>query len=99
MTLRRNKLYISDVKYHKYRSAIVKFRTSAHTFPVEKGKWQSIPRDQRLCLLCLDNLIGDEKHYIFHCTNDKLVDTRKDFVRNCMKVIYSHALMIQNLLE
>ena len=26
-------------------------------------------------------LFGDEKHYIFHCTIDKLVDTRKDFVK------------------
>ena len=71
--------YISDVKYYKYRSAITKFRISAHTFPVEKGRWQSIPRDQRLCPLCLGNLIGDEKHYIFYCTMDKLVDIRKDF--------------------
>ena len=73
--------YISDVKYYKYRSAITKFRISAHTFPIEKGRWQSIPRDQRLCPLCLGNLIGDEKHYIFHCTMDKLVDIRKDFVK------------------
>ena len=73
--------YISDVKYYKYRSAITKFRISARTFPIEKGRWQSIPRDQRLCPLCLGNLIGDEKHYIFHCTMDKLVDIRKDFVK------------------
>ena len=73
--------YISNVKYYKYRSAITKFRISAHTFPIEKGRWQSIPRDQRLCPLCLGNLIGDEKHYIFHCTMDKLVDIRKDFVK------------------
>ena len=29
----------------------------------------------------MGNLIGDEKHYIFHCTIDKLVDTRNDFVK------------------
>ena len=29
----------------------------------------------------LGNLIGDEKHYIFYCTNDKLVEIRKDFVK------------------
>ena len=34
-----------------------------------------------MCLLCLGNLIGNEKHYIFHCTNDKLVEIRKDFVK------------------
>ena len=34
-----------------------------------------------MCLLCLGNLIGNEKRYIFHCTNDKLVEIRKDFVK------------------
>ena len=50
-------------------------------YPIEKGRCQSIPRDPRLCPLCLGNLIGDEKHYIFYCTIDKLVDIRKDFVK------------------
>ena len=30
--------YITDVKYYKYRSAVTKFRISAHTFPVGKGR-------------------------------------------------------------
>ena len=58
---------------------MAKFRISAYTFSVEKGRWRSIPRDQRVCQLYLGNLIGDEKHYILHCTNDKLVEIRKDF--------------------
>ena len=29
----------------------------------------------------MGNMIGDEKHYIFYCTIDKLVDIRKDFVK------------------
>ena len=38
--------------------------------------------DQRLCPLCLGNLIGNEKHNIFHCTNYKLVGKRNDFVKD-----------------
>ena len=30
--------YISDGKYYKYRSAVSKFRISAHIFPIEKGR-------------------------------------------------------------
>ena len=30
--------------------------------------------------LCLSNDIGDEKHYIFHCTNPKLAEIRKTFI-------------------
>ena len=31
--------------------------------------------------VCSVWVIGDEKHYIFYCTIDKLVDIRKDFVK------------------
>ena len=77
----KDEQYISDVKYYKYRSVVVKFRISAHTFPVEKGRRGSNLRDQRVCPLRLGNLIGDEKHYIFHCANGKLVEIRKYFVK------------------
>ena len=77
--------YVSDVKYYEYRSAVAKFKISAHTFPIEKGRWRSVPRDQRLCPLCLGNLIGDEKHYIFHCTIHKLVGIRKYVVKELHK--------------
>ena len=75
----REEKYIHEVKYYKYRSAITKFRISAHTFPVESGRWDKTPREKRMCPLCFSNDIGDEKHYISHCTNPKLVEIRKTF--------------------
>ena len=71
--------YIHEVKYYKYRSATTKFRISAHTFPFESGRWDKTPREKRMCPLCFSNDIDDEKHYIFHCTNPKLVEIRKTF--------------------
>ena len=54
-----------EEKYiHKYRSAITKFRISAHTFPVESGRWDKTLREKRMCPLCFSNDIGDERHYI-----------------------------------
>ena len=38
-------------------------------------------RDQRVCPLYLGSLTGDKKRHIFHCTNDKLVEIRKDFAK------------------
>ena len=35
----REESYISAVEYYKYRSAITKFRISAHNLPIEKGRW------------------------------------------------------------
>ena len=69
----REEKYIHEVKYHKYKLAITKFRILAHTFPVESRRWDNTPREKRMCPLCFSTDIGDEKHYIFHCTNPKLV--------------------------
>ena len=68
--------YLSKVKFYKYRSAITKFRISAHPFPIETGRWKSIERDKRICI---GNQLGDEKHYIFHCIHIELVKARMNF--------------------
>ena len=75
----REEKCIHEVKYYKYRSAITKFKISAHTFPVESGRWDKTPCEKRMCPLCFSNDIGDEKHYIFHCKNPKLVEIGKTF--------------------
>ena len=72
--------YINEVKYYKYRSAITKFRISAHSLPIERGRWMSVHRNKRICPLCVGNVLGDEKHYIFHCTNINLVEIREKFL-------------------
>jgi hypothetical protein len=46
---------------------ILKFRTSNHRLPVETGRWEGMPYEQRFCYKCTENLLGDEKHYIFKC--------------------------------
>ena len=42
--------YLSETIYHKYRSAITKFRISAHCFPIEYGRWIKIEHDNRYVL-------------------------------------------------
>ena len=71
---------MEEVETYKTSCRYVTYsRYIAHTFPVEKGRWWPIPIDQRVRPLCLGNLIGNEKHYIVHCTNDKSVEIRKGF--------------------
>ena len=38
-----------------------------HKYPIETGRWQNIAREDRKCLLCNSQDIGDEYHYIFSC--------------------------------
>ena len=71
--------YLSKVKFYKYRSAITKFRISAHSFPIETGRWKSIKINAFVQFDCTGNQLGDEKHYIFHCTHIELVRARRNF--------------------
>ena len=52
----------------------------AHSLPIERGRWMSVHRNKRICPLCIGNDLGDEKHYIFHCTNINLVEIREKFL-------------------
>ena len=49
------------------RRAITKLRTSSHKLKIETGRWNKIPRDQRICQNCFLNKIEDENHLIFEC--------------------------------
>ena len=46
---------------------MIRFRTSNHNLPVEKGRWENIILADRKCRLCQKNDIGDEFHYLLIC--------------------------------
>ena len=64
----------------KSASILVKFRANNFKLPIETGRWQNIPREQRKCHICQTNQIGDEYHYIFECSNSEVVKARKNFI-------------------
>ena len=45
---------------------MIKLRTRNHRLPIEKGRWNKIPLEERTCHLCNSDL-GDEYHYILVC--------------------------------
>ena len=61
--------YLTHVPF-SLRKYLLKFRTLNHKLPVEKGRWRNIPRTERKCHLCLND-IGDEYHYLMVCTSLK----------------------------
>ena len=73
--------YLSDVDYHKYRSAITKFRISAHNLPIEKGRWNGCDKADRKCTRCINHGLGDEKHYLFFCNDPDIVKMRSNFIK------------------
>lgn len=57
--------------------ALCKFRCSAHLLPIEKGRHLGIPRNERLCNHC-KNDIGDEFHFLFICP--QFLNLRKECI-------------------
>ena len=67
------KLNLSD------RIMIAKFRCSNIKFPIETGRWNGVPKDERICNLC-GNGIGDEVHYLFICQNQDIKSIREKVI-------------------
>ena len=78
----REESYISTVEYYKYRSAITRFRISAHNLPYDKGRWEGINKTERKCKKCINNDVGDEKHYILYCNAPDIVKLRVMFFKD-----------------
>ena len=47
--------------------------------PVETGRWVNIPREERICHLC-HNDIGSEYHYIFECPFPNVIEIKKNIL-------------------
>lgn len=71
---------------------ITKFRCSNLRFPIETGRWQNIPKQDRICTLCRDN-IGDEFHLLFKCSHQNIVDLREKFLPRYFSVIPTYRKM------
>ena len=56
----------------KVGKAITKFRLGSHNLKIETGRWQRIPRNERLCSTC--GVIGDEWHMFYDCVAISRVD-------------------------
>ena len=59
--------YLSVLGDKKYRTALSRFRTSAHSLRIETGRYENLPREQRLCKSCTMNMIENEYHFLLVC--------------------------------
>ncbi len=66
--------------------SLCRFKLCNTNIPVVTGRYFNIDYDDRKCMLCKDNAIGDEFHYIFkwshfHQLRVKFVEPK--FISNC----------------
>jgi len=64
------------------RRAITQLRTSSHKLEIETGRWNKIPRNQRICKNCILNKIEDENHLLFEC---QMYTTERNELYNTIK--------------
>ena len=78
--------YLHVICNVKHRQAITKLRISAHKLPVESGRYNKTPYNERKCTLCQSDEIGDEFHYLMSCPNNEFVKLRNTFVTDICKI-------------
>ena len=50
------------------RKTLLKLRISCHKLRIETGRYDNIPRNERLCHFCNCNNIEDETHFLLDCS-------------------------------
>ena len=57
--------YLILTRKNPSRKALVKFRISSHQLRIETGRYEKIPRNERICSFCTRvNKIEDENHFL-----------------------------------
>ena len=70
--------YLTKLTKKQYSTSL-KFRLSNRRLPIETGRWENIPLEERKWNLCEKSDIGDKFHYLFVCNHFKL--ERKHLLR------------------
>ena len=71
--------YLDFITEPKYRIALTRFRTSSHNLAIETGRYNGIPRENRICNNCSSRMIENEYHILLTC--NKYSDLRSKYLK------------------
>ena len=84
--------YIDICKLKPDRSLLSKFRLSAHSLAIEKGRYSNIERQNRVCLSCDTGEVENEYHFFSTCPH--YISLRKTFLQKInIKIVNSNILL------
>ena len=58
---------LETIYVNKFRISLSKFRLSSHDLAIEKGRYNNINIENRLCIYCNMNAIENEFHFLLVC--------------------------------
>ena len=61
----------------RQRSLVIELKIGILSLGLEKGRFTNVPLEYRLCLICDDDLLDNEYHFLLYC--EALVETRSKF--------------------
>ena len=59
--------YLEVIKDPYKRKCLSRFRVSNHSLQIEIGRYQNIPREERLCPICNSGEVESETHLLLSC--------------------------------
>lgn len=59
--------YLDIIRENKYRVTLSRFRTSSHNLNIETGRYENLPREQRICKSCNMKKVETEYHFLLVC--------------------------------
>jgi hypothetical protein len=59
--------YLLEIKAFKLRKLLCKLRLSSHDLEIERGRYNKLAIEERICKTCNSGQVEDEKHIILHC--------------------------------
>jgi hypothetical protein len=77
--------YTDICKFKEDRSTLCKFRNSAHSLEIEKGRYYNIPLENRVCLSCKTGKVEDELHLFLDCPS--YAHLRQDFFEKIKSIL------------
>ena len=94
--------YLDLTRKNPSGKSLVKLKISSHKLRFETGRYDKIPRDERLCSLCNCNKIEDETHFLLDCPSfssirDRLfskIEPKMPFLR-----LLSHETLLSHLMN
>ena len=78
-----------DIIPRNTRIYTTRLRTSSHAYPIETLRYckPKVEPQDRKCKICPSDRTGDENHYLFDCSNDRLRPIRDNFIQIITQIV------------